>query len=777
MIDENPNITIPEILPVLPLRNIVVFPNIIAPLIVGRERSIHTVEEAMMQDKLVALVTQFDHNVELPESSDLQWFGVVGLILRKLIMPEGDFRLIVQGLSRIKLNDIFLDKYILKAKVNSIVEKVRLTKKMKALMNNVRELFQQLVTLSPVYQEDVIISVLNIDEPAKLSDIIASELSIPFKTKEKLLRIAKPEMRLKKLHVILINELEMAELGSKIQSEAMTEIETQQKEYFLRQQLKAIHDELGEGEDRTQDFTELSDKITKAKMPEDIEKVARKELKRLKTMPPQAAEYSISRTYLESLISLPWSIHTDDSVDLIKTSKILDRDHYDLAKIKERILEYLAVSKLTGVITGTIFCFLGPPGVGKTSLGRSIASALNRKFYRISLGGMRDEAEIRGHRRTYIGALPGRIIQGIIKAGANNPVFMLDEIDKIGSDFRGDPAAALLEVLDPEQNNSFSDHYLEVPFDLSQVMFLTTANIIHTIPPALLDRMEILNLPGYSVEEKIMIARRHLIPKQLKVNGIKKKDIPLSKAVIKEIIIKYTHEAGVRNLERKLAAIFRKIARKIVENEPGPYKITKTSLKDFLGPQQFFPENAGKKSEIGVATGLAWTPYGGELLFIEATYMRGHNGLIMTGHLGEVMKESAQAALSYIRSQAEELNISPDFFKRHDIHIHVPAGAIPKDGPSAGVAISLALTSLLTQVPIYHNLAMTGEITLRGKVLPVGGVKEKIIAAHRSGIHRVILPRENKGDLEDLASEILEQTTFYFIEHLSDAFKLGLVKN
>ncbi|MBN2383759.1 endopeptidase La [bacterium] len=775
MFDEISEIRVPEILPVLPLRNTVVFPNIIVPLIVGRERSIRTVEEAMLQDKLIALVPQNESEVESPETHDLLNYGTVGVIIRKLLMPEGEIRIIVQGLARIAISEVFKEQYILKAVISLVRETGRMTKRVKALMKNVRDVFQRLVVISPNYHEEVYITALNIDDPGKLADIIASELIIPQSEKEELLKMSRVESRLQRVNKFLLRELEMAELGSKIQTEAMTEIEKQQKDYFLRQQLKAIHDELGEDDERAKEYIEFTTKIKNAKMPEDVEEEALKELKRLRQMPPQAAEYSISRTYLETMVSLPWNKKTSDTLDIKRVAHILDQDHYNLKKIKERIIEYLAVTRLTGEMKGPIFCFIGPPGVGKTSLGMSIARALGRKFNRISLGGIRDEAEIRGHRRTYIGALPGRIIQGIIKSGSKNPIFMLDEIDKIGTDFRGDPASALLEVLDPEQNFSFSDHYLEVPFDLSSVMFITTANVTYTIPPALIDRMEILRLPGYSEEEKVLIARNHLIPKLLSSHGLTSRDVKISLKLLREIIRRYSREAGVRNLERSIASIFRKIARRITEGEQSPFVIKIETLKDYLGPQQYFLDQANDKSEVGVATGLAWTPTGGEILFVESTIMKGSKKLILTGQLGDVMKESAEAALSYIRSQANELKLDPDFFDQTDIHVHVPSGAIPKDGPSAGVAIAMSLLSLLARVPIFHDLAMTGEITLRGKVLPVGGIKEKVLAAHRAGIQKIILPKQNRGDLEDISPEVLNKTTFYFVDKLKEVYRLALL--
>jgi ATP-dependent Lon protease len=615
---------------------------------------------------------------------------------------------------------------------------------------------------------------MQVREPARLTDMVASYLKIAVEESQDLLSTNDVRARLEKLIVILGREIELLELGHKIQSQVQTELNKNQREYYLRQQLKAIQKELGEGDARSSEIEDLEKKIEAAKMPEDARKAADKELDRLKMIPPESAEHTVVRTYLDWLVSLPWAASTDDNLDIKHARAVLDEDHFDLEKVKERILEFLAVRKLKSDTKGPILCFVGPPGTGKTSLGRSIARALGRKFVRLSLGGIRDEAEIRGHRRTYIGSLPGRMIQGLRNAGSNNPLFILDEVDKLGTDFRGDPASALLEVLDPEQNNAFVDHYLDVPFDLSKVLFLTTANVLDPIPPALRDRMEVLELPGYTEEEKLQIAERHLVPKQISENGLGNTKIEFTKEAVSEIIRSYTREAGLRNLEREIGRVCRKIARALTEGETAPERVTPDMLHRFLGPRKFFSEAAERTQEPGVATGLAWTPNGGDILFIESTRMNGQKGVTITGSLGDVMKESAQAALSYVRSRAAQLGIAPDFFEKSDLHIHVPAGAIPKDGPSAGVTIAASLASLLSARPVRSDVAMTGEITLRGKVLPVGGVKEKVLAARRAGIKTVILPRRNESDLEDIPEEARKEMEFVFVDTVDEVLRHAL---
>jgi ATP-dependent Lon protease len=615
---------------------------------------------------------------------------------------------------------------------------------------------------------------MQVREPARLTDMVASYLKIAVEESQDLLSTNDVRARLEKLIVILGREIELLELGHKIQSQVQTELNKNQREYYLRQQLKAIQKELGEGDARSSEIEDLEKKIEAAKMPEDARKAADKELDRLKMIPPESAEHTVVRTYLDWLVTVPWSVSTDDNLDIKHARSVLDEDHFDLEKVKERILEFLAVRKLKSDTKGPILCFVGPPGTGKTSLGRSIARALGRKFVRLSLGGIRDEAEIRGHRRTYIGSLPGRMIQGLRNAGSNNPLFILDEVDKLGTDFRGDPASALLEVLDPEQNNAFVDHYLDVPFDLSKVLFLTTANVLDPIPPALRDRMEVLELPGYTEEEKLQIAERHLVPKQISENGLGNIKIEFTPDTVSEIIRSYTREAGLRNLEREIGRVCRKIARALTEGETAPERVTPDMLHRFLGPRKFFSEAAERTQEPGVATGLAWTPNGGDILFIESTRMNGQKGVTITGSLGDVMKESAQAALSYVRSRAAQLGIAPDFFEKSDLHIHVPAGAIPKDGPSAGVTIAASLASLLSARPVRSDVAMTGEITLRGKVLPVGGVKEKVLAARRAGIKTVILPRRNESDLEDIPEEARKEMAFVFVDTVDEVLRHAL---
>jgi len=774
---------IPEELSILPVRNVIIFPFVVAPLVITDEDRMAQINEALSDRKIVGLFAikqrddEGEDEAESFQDESIYDIGTAVLILKMFRLPDGNMGLMVQGLSRIRLKKISKTEPTMKGIVEAIPEQTSKSVKIEALMREVVEQFQQIVSLSPILPDELGAAVLNIENPGRLADLIASNLKIDIASRQSILETLDIEERMVKLLVVLNKEFELLKIGSKIQSEVRSKIDEGQREYFLREQLKAIKKELGDKDDQTQEIEELQEKIEKANMPEEAKAQAEKELERLSHMPPQAAEYTVTRTYLDWLISLPWNNGTEDRIDIKKAKTILDEDHYGLDDIKDRILEFLAVRKLKENSKGPILCFVGPPGVGKTSLGRSIARAMGRKFVRYSLGGMRDEAEIRGHRRTYIGALPGRIIQGLKKAGSYNPVFMLDEIDKVGSDFRGDPASALLEVLDPEQNNKFSDHYLEVPFNLSRVMFITTANILETIPGPLLDRMEVIRLPGYIVEEKVQIARKYLIPRQKEENGLKRSQISFSVKAVRKIIEEYTREAGLRNLERNIGTCCRKVARKIAEGEIEKAKITDTNLSDFLGPRKFFSEMAGRRSEVGIATGLAWTPVGGVILFVEATKMHGQKGLVLTGQLGDVMKESAQAALSYIRSHAEDYGIDKDFFQKNDLHIHVPEGATPKDGPSAGVTLATSLVSLLTGRPVRHDIAMTGEITLRGKVLPVGGIKEKVLAARRAGIKKVILPKWNEKDIEEIPEHIRSKMKFYFVEWLDDVFNLTLAAN
>jgi ATP-dependent Lon protease len=766
--------SIPTDIPILPMANILIFPNVVAPLIITDEHRMTIINEALSDRKIVGLFVLKPDNKKEENRENLYKIGTAIFILKMFRIPDGSMGLLVQGLSRIRLLEIIQNEPYPKGRVQLVSDDATKSVKVEALRREVLEIFQQIVTLSPFLQDELGQVITNLDDPGRLADLIVSNLKIDISERQVILETLHVEDRLIKLLTYLNRELELLKLGNKIQSEVKSKIEDSQREYFLREQLKAIQKELGEKDDRTAEIDELKTKIEKSGMTKEAREAAEKELDRLSRMPPQAAEYTVSRTYLDWLISLPWTEGTIDQIDVAKAKVILDEDHYNLNDIKDRILEFLAVRKLKESSKGPILCFVGPPGVGKTSLGRSIARSMDRKFVRYSLGGMRDEAEIRGHRRTYIGSLPGRIIQGIKKAGSNNPVFMLDEIDKVGTDFRGDPASALLEVLDPEQNTSFSDHYLEVSYDLSKVMFITTANVLETIPRPLLDRMEVLRLPGYIEEEKLQIAKRYLIPRQKKENGLKNRQIVFNQKAVRKIISEYTKEAGVRNLEREIGSCCRKVARLIAEEKEKNMNVNAETVTKLLGPRKFFSEVAQRKDEVGVATGLAWTPVGGVILFVEATLMPGGKGLVLTGQLGDVMKESAHASLSFIRSHAKYFNIPEDFFQRKDIHIHIPEGATPKDGPSAGVTLATALISLLTGIPVKRDVAMTGEITLRGRVLPVGGVKEKVLAAKRSGINKVILPAFNEKDLDEIPEHIREKMKFTFVDRLEDVFDLTL---
>jgi ATP-dependent Lon protease len=772
-------IEIPTILPILPVRDIVVFPYMIVPLFVGREMSIKAIEHAMSNDKMILLITQKDVNIETPTVDDLYTIGTAGTILRTLKLPDARLKILVQGLAKVRVKRFVQTEPFYMGETEKVIDKKlpQLTIEVEALMRSIKEQMDKSVSLGKSFLPDVIVLIENIEDPGKLADLVASNLSLKAEQAQELLEITDPVARLKKINEILNREIELLLVQQKIQSDAKGEIDKTQREYFLREQLKAIQKELGEIDERTEEIRELKKKIEEAKMPEKVEKEAEKQLKRLEKMHPDSAEAGTIRTYIDWLVELPWSKSTRDNLDLKSAKKVLDEDHYDLERVKERILEYLGVRKLKEKMKGPILCFVGPPGVGKTSLGRSIARALGREFYRMSLGGMRDEAEIRGHRRTYVGAMPGRIIQGIKSAGTNNPVFMLDEVDKIGMDFRGDPASALLEVLDPEQNFAFTDHYLGVPFDLSNVMFITTANLIDPIPSPLRDRMEIITLSGYTAEEKLGIAKNFLIPKQLKEHGITEKDLRIHNSALLQIITHYTREAGVRNLEREIANICRKVARKIAEGKIKTYHVSASNLSKYLGVPKFLPEEEMEKDETGVATGLAWTETGGDIIYIEATTMKGKGNLTLTGQLGDVMKESAHAALSYIRSRAKTLGINNELFSKNDIHIHVPAGAIPKDGPSAGITMATAIASAFTGKPVNKTIAMTGEVTLRGRVLPVGGIKEKTLAAKRMGIKKIIIPKRNKKDLEEIPRYIKKDIEFIMVETMDEVLKHALKKN
>ena len=767
---------LPEELPILPIREAVLYPRMLLPLMVTQERMIKLIDAALLSNKMIGIVAIKHKEVEEVKAEHLFSVGCAAHILKMIKMPNNSLRLLIQGTSRIALGEFTQREPYFRAKVTLLKDRGEKTTDIEAMMVSVRGIFQKVVELAPNLPAELGIMAMNLEEPGTLADLIASILNIPLEDKQTLLETLDVQARLEKANFFLTKELSVLELGSKIQSQVREGIDKSQREFFLREQLKAIQKELGEKDERTAEIEELRQRLIQAKLPPEAMKEGERELDRLAKMPPAAAEYTVSRTYLEWLIDLPWAVSTEDNLDISQAQKVLDEDHYDLEKVKKRILEYLAVRKLKPDMKGPILCFVGPPGTGKTSVGKSIARALGRKFIRMSLGGVRDEAEIRGHRRTYVGALPGRIIQGIRKAGSNNPLFMLDEIDKLGMDFRGDPSSALLEVLDPEQNYTFSDHYIDVAFDLSKVMFITTANILDPIPPALRDRMEVLDLPGYTEEEKLKIAKEFLVPKELEAHGLTDTHIKFEDGAIRRLTLEYTREAGVRNLEREIANICRAVAKRVAEGQEGLAIIRAEDVPAYLGPVKFFSEVAERTSEPGVATGLAWTPTGGDILFVEATRMKGRKAFSLTGQLGEVMKESAQAALSYVRARAKSLKIPEDFFDHSDIHIHVPAGAIPKDGPSAGVTMFTALTSLLTGRPVRSDVAMTGEITLRGLVLPVGGIKEKVLAANRAGITTVILPKRNEKDLEEVPEEVKKRMKFHFVQRMDEIIDLALQK-
>jgi ATP-dependent Lon protease len=772
-------LSIPSELPILPLRDTVLFPNSFMPLAVARESSVHLIDDAIANGKLVAVFTQRDASMEEPAQADLYAVGTATHIHKMFKLPDGSLRLIVQGLARLTLDEIVSAQPYLRARVRAASEDASEGDRLEidALARNIKTNFQQVVSLSPLLSDDLQTLATNIAEPGRLADFIASSLStISTAVKQEVLETLDIRARMDNLNRILIKELEVLELGSKIQSQVQSEVGKNQRDYFLREQMKAIQKELGEGDDQTKEVEELTGKIEAAGMPETVKKEALRELDRLSKMPVAAAEYTVSRTYLDWLVALPWNKRTDEVIDLPLTKGVLDADHSGLEKAKDRILEYLAVRKLNREVKGPILCFVGPPGVGKTSLARSIAQALGRKFVRVSLGGMRDEAEIRGHRRTYIGALPGQVIQGLRRAESKNPVFILDEIDKLGSDFRGDPSSALLEVLDPEQNNTFRDHYLDVPFDLSEVLFITTANVLDPVPPALKDRMEVLEIAGYTEEEKLAIALDHLVDKQVKNNGLTADYIRFTPDALRQVIRGYTREAGVRNLEREIGALCRKVARRRAEGNETPIEITSATVVEMLGAPRFLDEEMEERTkDPGVAIGLAWTPAGGEVLFIEASRMAGAAALTLTGQLGDVMKESARAALSWLRSHAKEYGIDPDFFKNAEMHVHVPSGAIPKDGPSAGVTMVAAMASELTGRSVRGDVAMTGEITLSGRVLPIGGLKEKVLAARRVGIREVIVPKQNAKNVnEDLTPELRAEMTVHLVSTIDEVLALAL---
>ncbi len=768
---------IPERLPVLVVRGMVLYPGLIIPIMVGRPASKKLVDKALLGDQMIAVTTQLREDVEEPGPDDIYHVGTAALILKMMKLPDGSYQIIVRAIKKVKLSDFEKteeDSYwTAKAEVIEPPDMSRYDgdKEIEALLLNIRQQFEKMAQLAGMPPEVVMLT-LNAETPAQLVYLIASNLNISTEQRQQILEEDDFKELLQRITKLLAQQLETLELSKQIQEKVKADLDKNQREFFLRQQLKAIQKELGIEDERSVEVQELRERLEKTKMPEEARKAAERELDRLSKMPPGAAEYTVSRTYLEWLLELPWEISTEDRLDIDEAAAILDKEHFDLEKVKKRILEYLAVLKLKKDMKGPILCFVGPPGVGKTSLGQSIAESLGRKFIRISLGGVRDEAELRGHRRTYVGALPGRIIQGLRRAGSNNPVFMLDEVDKLGYDFRGDPSSALLEILDPEQNHNFSDHYIEVPFDLSRVMFIATANLLEPIPPALQDRMEVLELPGYTPEEKLQIAKKYLIPEQLENHGLSPEILQITDSAINDIIRLYTKEAGVRNLERQIAAICRSVARDVVSGKKGQVVVDSADLEAILGPIKYIPEMAARVWGPGLATGLAWTPVGGDIIFIEATKMKGKGQLILTGQLGDVMKESATASLSYVRSQARFLGIDDDVFGKTDVHIHVPAGAIPKDGPSAGIAMVMALISLFREKETRKDVAMTGEITLRGEVLPVGGIKEKVLAAKRSGITNVILPALNEKDLVEVSKPLKEDMNFHFVNLIPDALKV-----
>ena len=764
-------------MPLLPLRGVMVFPYMIIHLDVGREKSIAALEKAMVQDRLIMLSTQKEANTDKPEPDDIFKVGTVAEVKQLLKLPGGTIRVLVEGLYRAEIVEYISEEPYYEVEINEFKDAEEKPTDVEALTRAVVSQFENWVKLSKKIPPETMVSVVVVEEPGRLSDLIVSHLSLKIEDKQLLLEAIDIKERLEKLCEILAREMEILELEKKIAGRVRKQMEKTQKEYYLREQLKAIQKELGEKDDKSIEIAEYREKLEKGNYPEEIKDKIKKEISRLEKMPNMAAETSVVRTYIECLLSLPWGVYTEDNLDINHAEDILNADHFGLDKVKERILEYLSIRKLTDSIKGPILCLVGPPGVGKTSLARSIAKAVDRKFVRVSLGDVRDEAEIRGHRRTYVGAMPGRIMQGMRTAGSSNPVFLLDEIDKMNADFRGDPSAALLEVLDPEQNNTFSDHYVENAFDLSKVLWVVTANTVHNIPRPLRDRMEVINIAGYTEEEKIQIAKRYLIEKQLKEHGLNNKQVSIADNTIQKVISEYTRESGVRSLERSIANLCRKAARKIVQEDKKSIKITVQNLHTFLGSAKYHKRQAENKDQVGVSTGLAWTEVGGDVLPTEVSILKGKGNLILTGQLGDVMKESAQAGLSYIRSRVEKLGIEPDFYEKNDIHIHLPEGAIPKDGPSAGITMATAVVSALTGKKVRTDVAMTGEITLRGRVLPIGGLKEKVLAAHRLGIKTIILPKENKRDMDDIPNNIRKQLEFVLVEHMDEVLNCAMVES
>ncbi len=768
---------IPTTLPLLPVRDVVIFTDMLLPLFVGREKSIQAVEAAISKDRFLFVATQKDPAIEHPKPEDIFTIGTISRILRMLKLPDGRVKALVQGFAKARIKKFVQRRSFYKVSLEVLdepdVDQAEI--EVEALMRNVREYSEKILTLRGEMSGDVGNILDSIDDPGKLADLVASNLRLKIEEAQQVIELIDPVARLHKVHDLLSREVELSAMQAKIQSDVKDEISKSQRDYFLREQMRAIHRELGEVDEKTQEIEEYRKRIKKAHLSKEALSEAEKQLRRLEQMHPDAAESSVVRTYLDWLTELPWQKHTKDIIDIQQAKTVLDRDHFGLDKIKDRILEYLSVRKLNPELKGTILCFVGPPGVGKTSLGQAIAKAMRRKFIRISLGGIRDEAEIRGHRRTYIGAMPGRIIQGLKTCGSNNPVFMMDEIDKLGADFRGDPSSALLEALDPEQNTAFSDHYLNLPFDLSKVMFILTANLTDTIPSALLDRMEVISLSGYTEDEKKIIAANYLIPRQLKENGLKPKQVTFSPGALTRMINEYTSEAGLRNLEREIAAVFRKLARTLAEGKKIPATINQANLEKYLGVPRFYPELDQEPSQVGLSTGLAWTQAGGEVLYVEASLIRGKGELIITGQIGEVMQESARAALSYARVYLDSVGIDPNTFENLDIHIHVPAGAIPKDGPSAGTAMATALISAVTQRSVDKDVAMTGEITLRGRVLPIGGLKEKSLGALRAGIKTVIIPAKNKKELVEIPAAIKRKLKFVTVQNMDEVLEHALL--
>jgi len=776
----NEDMEIPEVLPMMAVRDVVVFNYMIIPLFVGRPGSVEAVNEALGSNKLLMLVTQKDATKDNPSEDELYKVGMVCMVMRTLKLPDGRLKVLVQAMSKARIKKFVQTDPFYQVSVAVIEEEVtkEVSVEVEALMRTVREQTEKIMSLRGILSADLMMIINNIEDPGRLADLVGSNLRLKIFESQKILEETDPLARLKLVNELLAKELEVSTVQAKIQNDAKEEMTKSQRDYFLREQIHALQKELGDTDDYTQEIDELAKKLKKVKMPRPVRKEAKKQLNRMGMMHPDSSEATIIRTYIDWILDVPWKKGTRDLLDLKRARKILDEDHYGLEKVKERILEYLAVRKLNKSTKGPILCFIGPPGVGKTSLGKSIARAMGRKFHRLSLGGMRDEAEIRGHRRTYIGAMPGRIVQGLKTTGANNPVFMMDEVDKIGADYRGDPSSALLEVLDPEQNFEFTDHYMNLPIDLSKVMFITTANMSDTIPRPLLDRMEVIRLSGYTLEEKIVIARKYLLPRQLKENGIKGRQLRLNDETIEYIVSHYTYEAGLRNLEREIGKVCRKIARKVAEGGKGPYSVSRKNIDRYLGPPKTIPESDMEKLEQpGLVTGLAWTEIGGEILQIEVNLMPGKGKLIMTGQLGDVMKESAQAALTYCRSRSRELGVKEDYFDTIDLHLHVPAGAIPKDGPSAGITIATALYSAFTGETVLSHLAMTGEVTLRGRVLPIGGLKEKALAALRAGVHKVIIPAQNEKDLVEIPKDIRDKMEFYPVKDMDEVVKIAFNKS